>query len=130
MRILVTSEKEQNGGLVNNVRELWQTVHEQCSPKSAKRGFGEQCSRTLANCSRTIFTRKPKRGFVREQPVNKGIVCEHIAKIHFVKNIQNIKIEISLKCQGRKLTRGSGIYSNQSQIFSRIFLPRYCLGMA
>ena len=70
---------------MNTVHELWQAVHEQCSQESAKRGFGEHCSRTLANCSRTLFTRKPKRGFVREQFVNKGLVREQFAKIDFVK---------------------------------------------
>ena len=86
-------QKVQKGDLVNSVHELWQTVHEQCSSESAKREF------------------------VREQFENKGLVRERFAKIGFVKNIQNIKIEISVKCQHQKLTRESRIYSNQSQIF-------------
>jgi len=67
---------------VNTIHhELWQTVHEQCSPESAKRGFDEQCLRTFAKCSRTVFTIKPKRGFAREQFVNKGLVREQFAKV-------------------------------------------------
>jgi len=49
-------QKEQKGGLVNIVHELWEIVHELCSPESAERGVGEQWSRTLASCSRTMFT--------------------------------------------------------------------------
>ena len=59
--------------------------------KMAKKGFGEHCSRTLANCSRTVFTRKPKRGFVREQFVNKGRVREQFAKMDFVKKDSKYK---------------------------------------
>jgi hypothetical protein len=81
----------QKGGLVNNVHELSQIVHESCSQESAKRGFGEHCSRTLANCSRKMFTGKPKRGFVREQFVNKGLVREQFAKILFVKKYSKYK---------------------------------------
>ena len=51
----------QKGGLVNSIHELWQTIHEQCSSKSLKKVFGDQCSRTLANCSRIVFTKKPKK---------------------------------------------------------------------
>ena len=37
------SPKSAKRGLLNIVHELWQAVYEQCSLESAKRGFGEQC---------------------------------------------------------------------------------------
>ena len=35
----IVHQKVQKGGLVNIVHELWQTVHEKCSPESEKGGW-------------------------------------------------------------------------------------------
>ena len=49
---------DKKGGLGNIAHEVWQIVHELCSPQSLKRGFGEHSSRTLVRCSRLVFTIK------------------------------------------------------------------------
>ena len=51
--------------LVNHVHELWQTVHEQCSPKALTLA-------NLANCSRTVRQ-------VREH-VRQNILLQNITK--------------------------------------------------
>jgi hypothetical protein len=69
---------------VNTAHELWQTVHEQCSPKTLTLA-------NLANCSRTIRQ-------AREQHVRQNILLQNITKVkdfvgHICQHVeQNVKV--------------------------------------
>ncbi len=99
MRIIVNEQcslESLEQGLVKIIHELWKSFHELCSPESLKRGLFVKNSRTRAlflNNLPNRFWKNPKKGFVREQFVNKGLVLKRFAKPVLEQYLQNIKID-------------------------------------
>ena len=77
-------------------------------------GFGEYRSGTLSTYSRTLFTRKSKKGFVCEHFVNEGLVLEQFAKLFFLTyKILRFVLSYFALISTQKLTRGLRTYNTR-----------------